>query len=90
MKYFAIAGTEGPFDDDRYNGCLTIDKSYEIIKICNIKTNYQGVIDGSFNPDDTSFYIRVIDDRGVIHDIWNDYFYSTAELREIKLNNLLT
>ena len=37
------------------------------------------------NPNKTSFFIKIIDDNGKEHDIWNDYFYST---REENLNKL--
>ena len=89
MKKYVVARTKGPKYQDHHPDTLTIDKRYEIIEICGIQKRYKGIIDGSYNPKEASFFIKVIDDSGRPSDIWNFNFYSTEELRNITLKEIL-
>lgn len=40
------------------------------------------------NPKKPSFWVRVINEDGIQHDYWNDYFLSTEEMREYKLEEI--
>jgi len=62
---------------------LTVGKRYKVEHI---------YIDGrmpDINPYNPKFYIIVIDDYGDSHSLWNDYFYSTEEMRELELDKIL-
>jgi hypothetical protein len=69
---------------------LTIGKAYEILSIGWTRETYTGPIDGSFIPKEPEFFINIIDNKGKGLYTWNDYFFSTEELREIKLKLLLS
>lgn len=88
---YVISRGEGPKNiispNDKF---LTPYKKYEIISI-----SYQNPIGNwieekllKYNPKESKFYIKIIDDMGNNHDIWNDYFLSTEEMREFLLNKL--
>ncbi len=100
-----IARNEGPRTqqsvlDIPTIGCLTPGKEYEAISIRIPNNLYKKEVwakragqtilgELKYNPRDPKFYIKVIDDNGREHDIWNDYFLSTEEIREMNLNKLL-
>lgn len=44
--------------------------------------------DNFTNPKEARFWIRVINEDGIEHDYWNDYFLSSEEVRELKLEEL--
>ena len=76
---YVISRGEGPKNiispNDKF---LTPYKKYEIISI-----SYQNPI-GNWIEEK----LKIIDDMGNNHDIWNDYFLSTEEMREFLLNKL--
>lgn len=73
-------------------GELISGKEYDVIK-CLYKDsqsyNFWKGDDNFFNPDQPSFFIRVINENGEEYDYWNDYFLSTSEIRDIKLSNII-
>jgi len=83
-----IAKTNGPKYNGSEFGCLTPGKEYEAINIHYQVNGFWVEKEFTYNPEEPRFYIRVIDDNGREHDIWNDYFLSTKEIRKLKLTNL--
>lgn len=45
--------------------------------------------DDFINPKEPRFWIKVINEDGVKHTYWNDYFLSSEEVRCIKLEEIL-
>lgn len=45
--------------------------------------------DDFINPKEPRFFIKVINENGIEHDYWNDYFLSSEEVRDMKLEELL-
>ena len=90
MKKYVISRGEGPKYNGSKIGCLTPNKSYEVLYISY--QTYSGIWKKDifqYNPKNTSFYIKIKeDDNGNAHSIWNDYFLSTEESRELKINKL--
>ena len=85
MKY-VIARNEGPKYNGSKIGCLTPGKKYEVIQLNGGEWTGKPLL---YNPRKTSFYIKIKeDDNGRPHDIWNDYFLSTEEIRYIKIEEL--
>ena len=41
------------------------------------------------NPKEPKFYVKVINEDGISHDYWNDYFLSSKEMRDYKIDNIL-
>ncbi len=69
---------------------LTPGKEYEVIEIASWNADNSSWVIGpmKYNPDKAQFYIRIHDDSGKLHDIWNDYFEPTSKLRNNKLQQL--
>jgi len=86
MKY-VVARNEGPGLNHPGFGKLTPGKSYEVI--CRSTSVQFESIELNYNPKKPEFYIDIIDDRGIKHSVWNDYFYSTIEMRQMKLKRIL-
>lgn len=93
MSIKLIARTDGPvYNGVIGSGALTTGKEYEPIHIsyqeehslCTWK--YEKTL--NYNPREPKFYIKVINDKGREADYWNDYFLSTEEMRDLKLNKL--
>lgn len=83
-----IAKTIGPKYNGSEVGCLTPGKEYKAIEISYQVNSVWVKKELTYNPEEPRFYIKVIDDNGKEHDIWNDYFLSTKEIRLRKLYNL--
>ena len=45
--------------------------------------------DDFINPKKASFFIKVINENGEAADFWNDYFLSSEEMRDIKIDKIL-
>ena len=87
---FVIARTEGPKYNGSKVGCLTPGKLYEVLHMSYHKDNKRIYKELIFNPRKPTFFIRIKeDDRGREHDLWNDYFLSTEEVRKIKIDSLI-
>jgi hypothetical protein len=91
-----IARNNGPWSPDK-NGSLRKGliegKTYDVIKWSyqdhNISPGYWiNRTDDFLNPREAKFYIKVINEDGIEHDYWNDYFLSSAEMRDYKLEQL--
>lgn len=89
MKY-VIARSEGPKYNGSKIGCLTPGKKYEVLHMSyQNQPGYWVDEELIYNPRNPKFYIRIKeDDNGRPHDIWNDYFLSTEEMRDIKIEEL--
>lgn len=94
MKKFVIARNEGP--KGLANSKLIPGHAYEVLYISY--PGSQEKLEFVENPRETRFYIIVKDDTGINSwsmwhtgqkTYWNDYFLSTEEVRNIKLNKLL-
>lgn len=90
-----IARNEGPTYNGSTLGCLSPGKEYKVISVefpntINERQYHQVYINGElkYNPKECKFYIKVIDDNNRSHYIYNDYFLSTEEVREMNLNKL--
>lgn len=72
---------------------LIKDKEYDVISWSYQKPIGHWIIrtdtDNFVNPKKPKFFIKVINEDGQEHDYWNDYFLSTDEMRELKLNEIL-
>lgn len=88
-----IARNNGPW----YNDILGKDRkdllegnSYTVIERSYRNNRGHWVVKtGNFiNPRESKFFIRVINENGFVNDYWNDYFLSTDEMRDIKLEEL--
>jgi len=90
MKY-VIARARLCYNDSD-DSILTIGKRYEVEKHVSYQNNGNGIWiteELIYNPTKASFYIKIKeDDNGNTHDIWNDYFLSSEEIREINLNKI--
>lgn len=84
---FAINSNGGPFERKG----LKEGKAYEVIQWSyQIPTGAWITKTKDFlNPRDYRFFIRVINEYGIEHDYWNDYFLSSKEIRDIKIDNIL-
>jgi hypothetical protein len=86
---FVIAKGVGPKYNGSEFGCLTPGNRYEVEYISYQKDSVWIKEDFKHNPRETSFYIRIkLDDNNRPHDIWNDYFLPTDEIRDNRLNDL--
>lgn len=93
MIKYVIARNNGPKGSS--NGKLILGHKYEVLYI-----SYSGSPERfplTHNPREAKFYIRVKDDTDTNswsmwftgeHTYWNDYFLSTEEMREMKLDNI--
>jgi hypothetical protein len=96
MKY-VIARNDGPKSSQgSYNGKLVPGHKYEVV--CAATHDTKERFELLNNPRDPVFYIKVKDDTDVNswsmwhtgeYTYWNDYFLSTEEIRELKLDGLL-
>ena len=93
-----IARNNGPiyenWDGSIERRGLVKGKEYEVIfwtySLVPDKNGYVFTETTDFiNIKETRFFIRVINEDGVEHDYWNDYFLSNDEIRDIKIKNLL-
>ena len=93
MKY-VIARNEGPIGST--NGKLIPGHKYEVLyRTYQDSNGNKSEIPLVSNPRQAEFYIRVKDDTDINswsiwftgeHTYWNDYFLSTEEMREYKLD----
>ena len=97
-----VARNNGPLCDN-YDGHkertgLLEGKEYNVISWAynngrrftetDIDSGLKGV--GYFaNIKEPRFFIKVINEYGIEHDYWNDYFLSSEEFRDMKLNQIL-
>ena len=89
-----VAKTVGPKYNGSKVGCLTIGKEYEVLGIHDPRIDDASKRAGpppEYNPIRTVFYLKVIDDNGREHLIWNDYFYPTEleYYRGLKIDSLI-
>ncbi len=89
-----IARNNGPLNDLRIREGLIEGKEYDVVRWSyqdhNIKPGYWVTrTDDFINPKEPRFFIKVINENGVEHDYWNDYFLSSEEVRDMKLEELL-
>jgi hypothetical protein len=90
-----IARNNGPkyLNGYLYNPLLK-GKEYEVIywSIPEWLNNGKCIdqLDDFINPKEAKFFIVVKDEFGKESSFWNDYFLSTEEMREYKLNKILT
>lgn len=86
-----IARNNGPIYKDGIRRGLREGKEYEVISYSERVNDRRKDCYGDFyNPSGYKFYIRVVNEFGTAHDYWNDYFLSTEEIRDIKIDNILT
>lgn len=88
-----IARNNGPFYEN-YDGTrerigLKEGKSYDVIEW----SKHDGVKWVSYtsdfvNPKNFCFFIKVINESNIIMRYWNDYFLSSEEVRDFKLNQI--
>jgi hypothetical protein len=65
-------------------------KSYQVISYSKQEDGIWYSLTGEFiNPKEARFFIKVVNEEGIEADYWNDYFLSTEEMREIKIDKLL-
>jgi hypothetical protein len=91
-----IARNNGPYSEN-YDGSksrkgLIKGKSYDVIEWAYRNQNGHSFIkrtDDFINPKEYKFYIKVINEDGIPHDYWNDYFLSSQELRDAKIDEIL-
>lgn len=88
-----IARNNGPKLQYRRIDLLIKGKVYDVIRWSyqdhSIMPGYWvNRTDDFINPKDPKFWIRVISEDGIEHDYWNDYFLSSLEMRELKLEEL--
>ena len=84
-----IARNNGPFyaypDGVKRHGLIT-GKEYQVIEWAyRFPQHWVTRTDDFINPKEAKLYIKVINEDGVAHDYWNDYFLSTEEVRELKI-----
>ena len=87
-----IARNNGPkyLNGYLYNPLLK-GKEYEVICwFLPYGPNFNNQFDDFINPKEAKFFIVVKDEFGKESSFWNDYFLSTEEMREYKLNKILT
>jgi hypothetical protein len=93
MKY-VIARNEGPVGAT--NSKLIQGHKYEVLYISYPSSKERHKL--TYNPREPKFFIIVKDDTGINswsiwhtgeQTYWNDYFLSTEEMREMKLETLL-
>ena len=92
-----IAKNNGPifekWDGTRERQGLKEGKVYDIIEWAYQDEPGHWVVrtdtDNFLNPKETKFFIKVVNEFGKQADYWNDYFLSSEEMRERKLNRLL-
>lgn len=89
----AVARNKGPFVNGLFYP-LVKDKEYEVVTFSKFvkesSGNYGKWVDymDDIIPKEPKFYIKIIN-NGNEEDYWNDYFYSTDELRDKKIEDLL-
>ena len=93
MKVIAI--NNGPlylnYDGSKERRGLLKGKEYDVISWSYQKDGswFTGI--GSFvNRKKAEFFIRVLNEDGIEHDYWNDYFLSSEEVRDLKINLLIS
>lgn len=89
-----IARNNGPlyenWDGSKERRGLVKGKEYEVIFRTYNQNGYVFTKTNDFlNIKEPRFFIRVINEDGVEHDYWNDYFLSNDEIRDIKIKKLL-
>jgi hypothetical protein len=71
---------------------LLENKEYRVLSWVYYDSNIQSWIkreDDFLNPIKAEFYIKVINEEGLEHEYWNDYFLPTEEVRNIKIDRIL-
>ena len=90
------------YDGHKERSGLLEGREYKVISWSYNKSNHNGRIftetdidsglkgSGYFaNIKEPRFFITVINEDGIEHDYWNDYFLSSEELRDIKIDKIL-
>jgi hypothetical protein len=90
------------YDGHKERSGLLEGREYKVISWSYNKSNHNGRIftetdidsglkgSGYFaNIKEPRFFIKVINEDGIEHDYWNDYFLSSEELRDIKIDKIL-
>jgi hypothetical protein len=85
-----VARNNGPLYFGRRMGLLE-GKEYKVISWSYQKPlgNWIRRTDDFINPKKASFFIKVINENGEAADFWNDYFLSSEEMRDIKIDKIL-
>lgn len=89
-----IARNNGPiygkWDGSRERSGLIEGKVYEVVE-WSLYDGVKWVIQsGDFiNPKVPKFFVKVVNEDGILHDYWNDYFLSSQEMRDYKIDNIL-
>ncbi len=90
----AIARNNGPilekWDGTTERRGLKEGKVYDVIEWAYQDEPGHWVVrtDSFANPKQPKFFIKVVNEFGRAADYWNDYFLSSEEMREMKLNDL--
>lgn len=93
-----IARNSGPFYEDfkgnKERRGLIEGKVYDVIQWAyqdhSISPGHWVTRTDNFsNPKEAKFFIKVINEDGIAHDYWNDYFLSSEEMRDYRIDNIL-
>ena len=88
-----VARNNGPFYEE-FNGNrrrgLIEGKTYDVVEWAAHNGTKWITQSGDFiNPKEPMFFVKVLNEDGILHDYWNDYFLSSKEMRDIKIDNIL-
>ncbi len=86
-----IARNNGPYYEGIGRMGLLEGKKYRVISWSYQMPlgNWIRRTDDFINPEKASFFIKVINEEGKEADFWNDYFLSSEEMRDIKIDKIL-
>lgn len=90
-----IARNNGPFYEDfkgnKERRGLIEGKAYDVIRWSYQDDSGYWVIktDNFSNPKEAKFFIKVINEDGIAFDYWNDYFLSSEEMRDYRIDDIL-
>lgn len=86
-----IAKNNGPFRRNVGRAGLLKGKSYKVISWSyrSPMGTWQDNTHERDIPESAQFFVRIINEDGREADYWNDYFLSTNEMRELKLEQLI-
>lgn len=89
-----IARNNGPFYQDfkgnKERRGLIEGKAYDVVEWSVHNGGKWVAQSGDFiNPKEAKFFIKVINEDGIAHDYWNDYFLSSKEMRDYKIEKIL-
>lgn len=89
-----VARNNGPFYEDfngnRRRSGLIEGKAYDVVEwVVHNDTKWITQSGDFINPKEPMFFVKVLNEDGILHDYWNDYFLSSKEMRDIKIDNIL-